>query len=169
MRDGDSLPIGDGQLIAIETPGHFAGHLGFLWEGNLLCGDTVMGWASTLISPPDGDLTAFLETCKKLLKLSPGRLFPGHGSVVDAPSARIDWLVAHRNARTAQILSALAEGPAKIPQITSQIYIDTSTALLPAAERNVFAHLIDLVQKSTVRAHSELSPTATFSLEEKST
>jgi len=147
LADGDVLHGGDWALEAWHTPGHMANHLCFVWhEGQAgFSGDHVMEWATTLVSPPDGDLTAFMDSLRKMQ----GRcdrlvLHPGHGEAVRDAEGRIADLLAHREGREAQILAALAAGPAQISTLTAAIYTDVDPRLLPAAARNVFAHLIDL-------------------------
>ncbi len=161
---GGRVELGGHVLEALHTPGHFAGHLSFALGDVIFTGDLVMGWASTLISPPDGDLTAFLASCALLNARGARRLLPGHGAAIDAPAARIGWLIDHRAARTRQVMAALAEGPSGIPALTARIYTETPPALIPAAERNVFAHLIALCEEGRVAARPALSATATFAL-----
>lgn len=162
LRGGDRVACGGAAVYVIETPGHFAGHLSFAVGDAILSGDLVMGWASTLISPPDGDLGQFLASCATLKARAPGTLLPGHGPAVTDPAARIDWLVAHRQARTEALLTELAKGPAQIPELARRIYTDTDPALLPAAERNVLAHLIELQENSRVSAEPEIAPDALY-------
>ncbi len=163
LADGETLDIGNGRTIeAIWTPGHFCNHLSFAMNDVLLSGDHVMGWASTMISPPDGDLTAFMSSCEKLLGRSEARYYPGHGAPVETPKARLDWLMAHRRGRETDILQALSKGPATVPALAKAIYKDTQDALLGAAQRNVFAHLIDLTTRQKTIATPALSANATF-------
>ncbi|MGP6088430.1 MBL fold metallo-hydrolase [Antarctobacter jejuensis] len=154
---------GDGWRIqALHTPGHMANHLSFAWENALFSGDLVMGWATSLVSPPDGDLTAFMTSLERL-KAQPWSVFhAGHGAPVGDPMARIGTLLAHRRGREAAILAALASGPASAGSLARQIYTETPVALLPAAERNVLAHLIDLFEKSRVEPEGNLSASAKF-------
>lgn len=162
-EDGEPVEIGDGRVVtALWTPGHFSNHLSFALGDVVFTGDQVMGWASTLISPPDGDLTAFLASCARLAGLGARVFLPAHGAAVEDPAGRLDWLVGHRRDREAQILAELTGGPATIADLTRAIYADTDPRLLPAAERNVFAHLIDLVTRELVCAHPELGPAARF-------
>ncbi|MFB9150610.1 MBL fold metallo-hydrolase [Roseovarius ramblicola] len=163
---GDGEPVaGDGwHLTAHWTPGHFGNHMCFDAGGDMFSGDLVMGWASTLISPPDGDLTQFRASCARLAAAAPARLLPGHGAPVSEPAARIAWQVAHRDAREAAILGQLARGPADAATLARRIYTDTPPGLLGAAARNVLAHLVDLLQRSRVRALSPLSRTTRFAL-----
>lgn len=163
IGEGDMLDLGGGErLEVLHTPGHMAGHLSFALGDAVFTGDHVMGWASTLISPPDGDLTAFLASCARLAARSARVFYPAHGNVVSDPAGRLAWLVAHRAAREAQILAALADRPATIPALARAIYTETPPALLPAAERNIFAHLIDLAGRGRVRPHPRLTPAARY-------
>ncbi len=162
LRDGEVV-TGDGWRIeAIWTPGHFAGHLSFEWQGRIFTGDHVMGWASTLISPPDGDVSAFMASCAKLKRRKAVRFYPGHGAPILDPSARLDWLMRHRREREAQILAALGQTPLALKPLTRRIYHDAPVALLPAAERNVLAHLVDLESRQLVRATPRLTTKAKF-------
>ncbi|PIE07998.1 MAG: MBL fold metallo-hydrolase, partial [Rhodobacterales bacterium] len=124
--------------------------------------DHVMGWASSLVSPPDGDLTAFMASCRKLAARNDRIYYPGHGDPVSDPTARIDWLIQHRLTREAQILEALSRADT-VESLTDAIYADTPRALIPAARRNVFAHLIDLTTRGMTLATPALSETARFS------
>lgn len=150
LSDGSALQAGDQNVIAWHTPGHMGNHMCFQWGDAVFCGDLVMGWASSLVSPPDGDLTDFMRSCSKLRALNPAVLHSGHGAPISDPAARIDWLIAHRQSREAQILEALSTGPAAAHSLAVAIYTETPVALLGAATRNVFAHLIDLEGKNQV-------------------
>lgn len=156
---GDGAVIsGDGwALEALWTPGHFGGHLAFRWQDTIICGDLILGWASTLISPPDGDLTDYLRSLERVAALSPRRLLPAHGAPVEDPAARIAELAAHRRARTAEILAALADGPADAVTLARRIYA-VQPALLPAATRNVLAHLVALHDLGAVACDGPLTP-----------
>ncbi|SMH58127.1 Glyoxylase, beta-lactamase superfamily II [Maritimibacter sp. HL-12] len=163
IEDGERIEIGNGATLeAVWTPGHFAGHLSFALGDVVFTGDHVMGWASTLISPPDGDLTAFLASCHRLAARKARLFLPAHGAPVTDPAARLDWLLAHRRNREAEILAALAQGPATPEALARAIYTDTPAALLPAAARNVFAHLIDLTTRDITRASPQIAADATF-------
>lgn len=162
LKDGD-LVVGDSwQLEAFHTPGHFGNHLSFAWGEACFCGDHVMGWASSLVSPPDGDLTDFMESCRSLRARNWRVFHAGHGAPIKDPAARLDWLMAHRLGRETQILSQLAEGAASAQTLATRIYTETPAALLPAATRNVFAHLVDLVGKNKVTPQGPLQVEAVF-------
>jgi glyoxylase-like metal-dependent hydrolase (beta-lactamase superfamily II) len=153
LSDGAIIEGPWGQITAHHTPGHMANHLCFAWRDSLFTGDHIMGWATSLISPPDGDLTAFVLSCGKLEDIPANVYYPGHGASVPQPQDRLAWVIAHRQTRGAQILAALGQGALTIPLLTESIYRDLGPDLVPAAQRNVFAHLIDLCQRQVVFAH----------------
>lgn len=163
LQDGEVIDGPDWSLTALWTPGHIGNHLCFAWGDALFTGDHVMGWASSLVSPPDGDLTQFMTSCERLARRKDRVYHSGHGAPILQPAERIQWLIKHRQTREAQILAAMFEHPATVPALTRQIYTDIAPALFPAAERNVFAHLIDLAGRGIVSAQSGLSPDAEFS------
>lgn len=164
VGDGQTLKGEGWEISAHHTPGHFGNHLVLGWQDKLFSGDLVMGWATTLVSPPDGDLTDFMNSCESLLKHPYSRFYPGHGAPIDQPHDRIRWLLAHRRQRESQILEALTKGPATPQALAQQIYHDVNPALMPAAARNVLAHLIDLLGKSKVCCAMPLTSEREFGL-----
>ena len=164
LGDGDRIGAADWELTALHTPGHTGNHLGFAWEDSLFVGDLVMGWASSLVSPPDGDLTDFMATLDRLSGRDWHAFHSGHGAVIEAPNARLEELRRHRQSREAQILAELARAPGTPAALAGRIYTDVSPALIPAATRNVLAHLIDLYVKSEVTPDGPLGPDTVFAL-----
>lgn len=164
LADGERLRGLGWEITALWTPGHFGNHMSFLWNGVAFTGDLVMGWASSLVSPPDGDLTDFMASCARLRSRPLRRLYPGHGAPVEAPAERIDWLIAHRRGREAQILDCLAEGPSDAEGLARRIYADAPPALLPAATRNVLAHLVDLHGRAVVETRGAPAAASRFAL-----
>ena len=161
--DGHDVTGGWGRIEVLETPGHMANHLGFAWQGALFTGDLVMGWSTSLVSPPDGDMGAFMASCRRLATRQDRVFYPGHGDPVRTPGARLAELIAHRETREAQILAALSNtGPATAHALAQAIYTELSPQLLPAAERNTLAHLIDLSQKNVVFFEQPLTKTTQF-------
>ena len=164
LSEGDRLSGKGWMLDVLHTPGHFAGHLAFRLGDTLFSGDHVMDWSTSLVSPPDGDLAAFMETSARLAALGVSRCLTGHGGAVDDPADRLSWLMAHRKAREVAILNALGPRATSIPDITANVYTDTPPEMLPAAARNVFAHLIDLTNRKLVVAEPKLSVAALYRL-----
>ncbi|MEM1374411.1 MAG: MBL fold metallo-hydrolase [Pseudomonadota bacterium] len=164
VAQGEVIDVGPDRFTAHHTPGHFGNHLCFEWRDALLSGDHVMGWATTLVSPPHGDLTDFMSSCARLADVSARIFYPGHGEPVTEPGERIAELLAHRRSRETQILAALKASPGTAGEITARVYTDVAPALWPAAERNVLAHLIDLAGRGIVAHGGHLTAESTFSL-----
>ncbi|KEP68019.1 metallo-beta-lactamase [Thioclava dalianensis] len=162
LSDGETLSHGDWTLTALHTPGHFCNHLCFQLGDSVLSGDLIMGWSTTLISPPDGDLGDYFRSIDRIAALGPRRLYPGHGAPVDAPIALIAEHRQHRETRSAQILAALSDAPAMPAALTARIYHDIPRHLHAAALRNILAHLIELNDTNQVQARPALSPEAEF-------
>lgn len=164
LLDWDTLSGPDYELNAIHTPGHLGGHLAFAMGDILFSGDHVMGWSTSIVSPPDGDMASYMTSLARLSEERWRRFLPGHGEPVENPEDRLAELTHHRRGREAQILAALDAGPATIPELTARVYHDTARHLLHAAERNVFAHLVDLHSRTLVKAEPALHPEARFAL-----
>ncbi len=164
LRHGETLRGPDWALTAWHTPGHMAEHLCFAWEDLLFSGDLVMGWAPSLVSPPDGDMGAYLASLARLAETPWRRLLPTHGAPVENPAARLAELAAHRRDRETQILAALAAGASTLPEIVATVYRDTPPHLHPAATRNALAHLIDLEERTRISAFPSPTPEARFLL-----
>ena len=164
LADRQTLSGPDWTLQAVHTPGHLGGHLCLSLGDTLFSGDHVMGWSTSIVSPPDGDMGAYMASLHRLAGSRWSRFLPGHGDPIDTPDQRLQDLIRHRQTREAQILSTLADGPSGIPALTSRVYQDIPSHLLPAAERNVLAHLLDLASRNQVSAEPALHPSSTFSL-----
>lgn len=164
LADGDEISGEGWSLRVVHTPGHMGNHIALALGDALFTADHVMGWASSLVSPPDGDLTDFMTSCRRLRGQDWRVFYPGHGAAVTDPAGRLDWLIAHREGREAEILAALSRGPATARALAQAIYTETPPALLGAAERNVFAHLVDLTGRGHVLPSSALSAGAIFAL-----
>ncbi|WP_296641122.1 MBL fold metallo-hydrolase [Roseinatronobacter sp.] len=162
LQDGQSMPLGSEAMTALWTPGHMGNHMCFLWRDHLFTGDHVMGWAPSLVSPPDGDMGSYMRSLAQLQGVEARLFHPGHGAIIEQPRARLAELVAHRRAREDAILRELDQGRADIATLVTKIYNATPSALHKAAARNVFAHLADLHARAEVTATPELCPRAIF-------
>jgi hydroxyacylglutathione hydrolase len=150
LADGDRITGDTWELRVLHTPGHLGGHICLGLGRTLFSGDHVMGWSSSIVSPPEGDMGDYMASLGHLATEDWSLALPGHGDPVLDPAARITELLAHRRLREAQVVSALASGPARAADLARRIYHDVSPALLPAATRNVLAHLIDLASRNVV-------------------
>lgn len=164
LSDGETLAHGDWALTALHTPGHLANHLCFGWDDILFSGDHVMGWASSLVSPPDGDMAAYMASTRRLAAMNWSIIHSGHGAAITDPATRLAFLLQHREDREVAILSQLAQGGTTIHALTTALYTQTPAALHPAAQRNVLAHLLDLVQRGRVTAHPAPGLSAHYTL-----
>ncbi len=164
VRDGARLIFGDIEIDALHTPGHTGCHVCFGWGGHLFSGDHVMGWSTSLISPPDGDMAQYMASLDRLASHGWTHAWPGHGAPITDPAHRIAELKAHRQLREANLLAALAKGPATPADLTVVLYHDTPPQLWPAAERNVLAQLLKLWQEGQITAAPHPAPGATYSL-----
>ncbi|MEJ6388286.1 MBL fold metallo-hydrolase [Gymnodinialimonas ulvae] len=163
IAEGDRISGSWGEIDVLETPGHMANHLSFAWNDVLFSGDLVMEWSTSLVSPPDGDMSAFFASVERLAQRDDRLFLPGHGAAVTTPRARCKALLEHRRGREAQILQALAAlGPANAEDLAAQIYTDVAPELRPAAARNVLAHLIDLSQRGQITTTGPITADTSF-------
>jgi glyoxylase-like metal-dependent hydrolase (beta-lactamase superfamily II) len=152
VRDGDVI-AGDGFTFdCIHTPGHTSNHMCFALreERALFTGDHVMGWSTTVVVPPDGDMAAYMASLDRLIARDDKILWPTHGGPVRDPKPFLHAYRAHRHAREAQILACIADGLVTIPAMVGCIYADVDRRLHPAAARSVEAHLIQLERQGRV-------------------
>lgn len=163
VKDGDTIKGQGWNLSVIHTPGHLGNHIALGWNDAIFVGDLVMGWSTSLVSPPDGDMTDFLASCARLRDVPARVHYSGHGAPITSPHARLTELINHRESRTAQILAILQDGPQDVAQIVQAIYVDLHPRLHIIAGRNVFAHLVDLYVENIVRTDGALHPEAIFS------
>jgi glyoxylase-like metal-dependent hydrolase (beta-lactamase superfamily II) len=149
LRDGDVVEGAHWRLEAVHTPGHASNHLCYSLheEQVLITGDHVMGWSTSVISPPDGNLGEYLASLEKLLaRPQESRYLPAHGPEIRDPHVYVRALLAHRRERSEQILAVLESGPSTIAEMVPRIYATTRKVLWPAAASSVYAHLLHLYQ-----------------------
>jgi glyoxylase-like metal-dependent hydrolase (beta-lactamase superfamily II) len=164
VADGDRIEGGDWTIEAIHTPGHTSNHVCYrlVEEATVFTGDHVMGWATSVISPPDGDLFDYLASLDKLLTVNDVRYLPTHGAPIDDPHTLVRHLIEHRRSRERQILDGLAAGPSTIKDLVPGMYADTDKRLWRAAANSVWSHLLALHRQGLVTtvANSAVSDTA---------
>ena len=152
LQDGDQLS-GDGwTLTAVATPGHTSNHLCFALEesGALFTGDHIMGWSTSVIAPPDGDMGDYMASLDKLLGRKDRIYYPAHGEAVEKPQRLVRGMMGHRKQREGQILRLLGKQASEIPEMVEKMYVGLDPRLTGAAGRSVLAHLIDLRQRGIV-------------------
>ena len=152
LKDGEVV-AGDGWTIeAVTTPGHTANHMAFAFKENntLFAGDHVMGWATSIVAPPDGAMSDYMASLQKLARRGETTYFPGHGPAIRDASRFVNYYILHRKAREASILHRLGKGETDIPTIVRAIYIGIDPRLTGAAGLSVLAHMEDLVTRKLV-------------------
>lgn len=152
LVDGQELSGPDWTLEAITTPGHTSNHICFALkeENALFAGDHIMGWSTTVITPPDGDMGDYFASLEKVRARGFDTLWPTHGAPIREVTPFIDAYVAHRRAREAQILDALAAGFTQIKAMVPSLYAAVDPRLHPAAAMSVLAHMLQLVKEGRV-------------------
>ncbi|MDE0530831.1 MAG: MBL fold metallo-hydrolase [Albidovulum sp.] len=163
---GDKIRSGEWTVEAIWTPGHFGNHLCFSWHegGAIFSGDILMGWSTTLISPPDGHIGDFMNSLDILSLRSESLYLPGHGAPIYDPQSMIAFQARHRRNRESQILKKLVGKNLTARRIAESVYDDVAAHLIPAATCNVFAHLLDLRERGLVKSNGRPDFGAKFSL-----
>ncbi len=153
-------------LEAIPTPGHTSNHLCYaLQEENaLFSGDHIMGWSTTVITPPDGDMGDYFRSLDLIRARGFSTLWPTHGPPITQVTPFIDAYIAHRRERERQVLAALAGGPARIADMVPGLYAQVDRGLWPAAARSVHAHLIELVRRGEARSEGPAALDAIYAL-----
>ena len=154
VRIEDGMRIaGDGfTLQAIATPGHTANHIcyGLAEERALFSGDHVMGWSTSVIAPPDGDMGQYLASLEKLKARDDRIFYPTHGSPIEGPHDWLSQLIAHRRLREAQIVEGVAAGDDSIARLVARLYPEIAPALRGAASQQVRAHLDHLIEQGAL-------------------
>jgi glyoxylase-like metal-dependent hydrolase (beta-lactamase superfamily II) len=156
LEDGENIAVDGRPITAVATPGHTSNHLCFAYEGALLSGDHVMGWSTTVVVPPDGDMAAYMASLDKLRQREDRVYYPAHGPAVTNPQQYVRHLMGHRMQREKQILKLVGEKPRAIPDVVANAYPGLDPRLTAAAGGSVFAHLLDLERRGLVERQGEL-------------
>ena len=168
VRDGDVIKARDFSLACVHTPGHTSNHVCYalLEEKALFSGDHVMGWSTTVVAPPDGDMAQYLSSLKKLLDRDDAVYWPTHGGPIRDPKSFVKAYLEHRYEREAQIIASLRDGVWSIPEMVARIYVGLDPALRPAASLSVFAHLLQLTKDGRAVVRGEPTLAARYQLTE---
>ncbi len=168
LAHGDVVGTDEWTAEAVHTPGHTSNHLCFAVaeERALLSGDHVMGWSTSVIGPPDGDLGQYLDSLRLLLDRDDDVYWPTHGPPITEPRAHVEAFLAHRSERLDQLRAGLADGPATLAELVPRIYAEVPKALWRPAAATSYAHLLHLLERGEVEVVSDGGPcrTATWAL-----
>ncbi|MDO7841038.1 MBL fold metallo-hydrolase [Sphingomonas immobilis] len=152
LADGESVSGEGWTLTAVHTPGHTSNHLCFALPeaGALFTGDHVMGWSTSVVAPPDGDMADYMASLERLMARDDRVYYPAHGDPVESPRRLVRGMMGHRKQREGQILRLLREEARTIPALVERMYAGLDERLFPAAGRSVLAHLVDLRNRGIV-------------------
>ena len=153
IGEGSCLEATEFRLRAVHTPGHASNHLCYLLEQErmLFSGDHIMEGSTVVISPPDGDMAAYLDALRRLKTMRIRSIAPGHGHLIGDPKAKIDEYLTHRGERERAILDAVRAGAETVDAVVERVYADVPEALHPIARHSVHAHLLKLRSEGEVQ------------------
>ncbi|MDT0575768.1 MBL fold metallo-hydrolase [Croceicoccus sp. F390] len=153
LGDGEQVTGEGWTLTALATPGHTSNHLCYALPetGALFTGDHVMGWSTTVVSPPDGDMADYMASMEILHAREDRIYYPAHGPAVENTRQLVRGMIGHRRQRERQIAKRLGEAPQTIPSLVATMYAGLDSRLIGAAGQSVLAHLIDMERKGRVR------------------
>jgi glyoxylase-like metal-dependent hydrolase (beta-lactamase superfamily II) len=155
LSDGETIAIDGYSIEAVATPGHTSNHLCFAVGDALITGDHVMGWSTTVVIPPDGDMSEYMRSLEKLRQRDDRIYYPAHGPAVTNPQQYVRHLMGHRMQREKQIVKLVGERPRAIPDIVANAYPGLDPRLVGAAGASVLAHLVDLERRGLVTKSGE--------------
>ena len=164
--DGEVLEGGDWSIKCVHTPGHTSNHMCYQFQERkaLFTGDHVMGWSTSIISPPDGDMGAYIASLQKLLERDDQVYWPTHGPSIEDPKPHVRGFIAHRRQREEQILACIGQGVHQIQDMVPLIYTELPEFMYPAAARSVLASVVHLVGKGQLRTAGEVQLAARYLL-----
>ena len=166
VRDGDVLTGGDWSVECVFTPGHTSNHMCYqLRESKaLFTGDHVMGWSTSIISPPDGDMGAYIASLDRLLERDDAVYWPTHGPCIDDPKPHVQAFIEHRLARERQIIDCIKQGVHRIEDMVPMMYTELPEFMYPAAARSVLASMEHLVGNGALKADGGVQLDAAYQL-----
>lgn len=169
LKDGERLAGEEWTIETVSTPGHISNHLCFalVEEKALFTGDHIMSWATTVVAPPDGDMSDYFASLEKLLARDDRLYYPTHGAPIENPRRFVRAVKTHRRIRDGQILEQLRQGRSRIKDIVPAMYADIDKRLHGAAALNVMAHLIRLVKNGIVATDGEPTMQSCYRLKDE--
>jgi glyoxylase-like metal-dependent hydrolase (beta-lactamase superfamily II) len=166
IKDKDVIEGKGWTVEAIHTPGHTSNHICFALreENAIFTGDHVMGWSTSVISPPDGNMSDYMNSLRKMLLREEEVYWPTHGPAITGPKAHVEAFIAHRSGREDAILKCIHEGRNTIPAMVEVMYADVDKRLHRAAGRSVFAHLLHMAETGRVTADGKPNPESAYAV-----
>jgi glyoxylase-like metal-dependent hydrolase (beta-lactamase superfamily II) len=166
INHGDIIEGGDWSIECVHTPGHTSNHICFALreEKSLFTGDHVMGWSTSIVAPPDGDMHAYFNSLTLLLDRDDDRYWPTHGTSIDDPKPFVKAFIAHRQDRENQIIECIKKDIHKIKAMVEVMYIAVDKRLYPAAARSVLSHMIHMIETNRVKCDGDATMTTSYHL-----
>ena len=166
VKDGDVIRGKGWTVEAVHTPGHTSNHLCFSLreENTLFSGDQVMGWSTTVVSQPDGDMADYMASLEKLMQRDEAVYWPTHGASIETPQRFVSALLTHRHMREDQIAGCIAEGRQTIEEMVEKMYVGLDPRLFGGAKRSVQSHLIHMIETGRVTTDGNADLDAVYSL-----
>ena len=164
VKDGEIITGNGWSIECVHTPGHTSNHLclSLIEEEALFTGDHVMGWSTTVISPPDGDMSDYILSLKKLLIRKDKIYYPTHGGAILEPQKYVRAIIIHRKLRENQILDCISKEINNIPDMVSRMYEGLDQRLIKAAQHSILSHMIDLVNRDIIHANGSVNIDAEY-------
>lgn len=151
FSEGTTIPIGNGHVRVVDTPGHAPEHVAFTWGKELITGDLAVEPGTVVVGHPQGDMRAYLSSLRRLHAQDPDRLYPGHGDPIEDPRGTLKRLINHRLDREARVLDAVRSGHDTVAAITDAAYDKEISHVRDLAEATVMAHLHKLDSDRRIR------------------
>ena len=166
VKDGSLIEGSDWLVSCLHTPGHTSNHLCFCWDSKkvLFPGDQVMGWSTSIVSPPDGDMGDYMRSLEKMLMRDDEIYYPAHGPLIKNPKEMVKAFINHRREREEKILSCLGSGIETINDMVPKVYSDVSQDLYGAAARSLFATVIYLVETGRIIPREDVTINGSYEL-----
>ena len=166
VKDGSLIEGSDWLVSCLHTPGHTSNHLCFCWDSKkiLFPGDQVMGWSTSIVSPPDGDMGDYMRSLEKMLTRDDEIYYPAHGPLIKNPKEMVKAFINHRREREEKILSCLGSGIETINDMVPKVYSDVSQELYGAAARSLFATVIYLVETGRIIPREDVTINGSYVL-----
>ncbi|MCP2678203.1 MBL fold metallo-hydrolase [Maricaulaceae bacterium NA33B04] len=166
IEDGDVFTGPGWTLRALHTPGHTSNHVCYALEEErtLFSGDHIMGWSTSVVSPPDGSMGDYIAQLRRIRAMNFDIIRPTHGPAIEDPAPFVDAYIEHRLNRERQILAELSQGITDIKTMVARMYVDVDKRLHPAAAHSVLGHMIHLVEQGRVTCHGEPSLDSRYTL-----
>ncbi|MCY3883318.1 MAG: MBL fold metallo-hydrolase [Gammaproteobacteria bacterium] len=164
VTDNELIQGDDWTLRCVHTPGHTSNHMCYVFEEEkaLFSGDHVMGWSTSVVSPPDGDMESYMKSLNRLLDENLDTYWPTHGPPITDPVPHVEAFIHHRQERERQILEQLSNGKHRISEMVPVMYANVDRRLHPAAAKSVFAAICYMFKRGKITVDGELAEDALF-------